>query len=193
MRGRRSIFEISIDVATEHEFRRDDDVTVGADNLQTVQPQRRTKQFHSSKFNLGRVNPTRRLWDLSGCSECERKSLPRSSESQERVPTDSSQENIPLRRSEPACLDRPSPVILAQSKNGKFAALFNQFGLGEGSEIFRLFFNFWLLPRLLPGCLFWLLLFGLALSYCGEQKATEHRPANTQNRSGFHTRGINER
>jgi hypothetical protein len=86
-----------------------------------------------------------------------------------------------------------TPVILAQSKNGKFAALFNQFGLGEGSGMFRLFFNFWLLPRLLPGCLFWLLLFGLALSYCGGQKATENRPAHSQHQSGFHSREINKR
>jgi hypothetical protein len=68
---------------------------------------------------------------------------------------------------------------LAQSRSGKFAAQFNRFGLGK-QGMFRLFFNLWLLPRLVPGCLFWLLLLGLALSYCGEQKPRENRPPDSQ-------------
>jgi hypothetical protein len=59
--------------------------------------------------------------------------------------------------------------------------------------MFKLLFHLWLVPRLLPGCLFWLLLIGLVLAYCGEQKATEHRPANAQNQGRFHSREINKR
>jgi hypothetical protein len=81
---------------------------------------------------------------------------------------------------------------LAQSRSGKFAAPFSRFGLGK-QGMFRLFLNLWLLPRLVPGCLFWLLLLGLALSYCDEQKPRENRPPDFQEQNVLKIKGVHNK